>query len=173
MLLSMKSSLLVLATVFIASGVTAKPLDAGSGRPLHKRLVFHQVEAGAVEANDSRFQPRKDGNRVFYAATFRQGRGWAGVTSIPANLEPYDFSKYAVLAVFYKGCTLYGLDLNPVASVQESVTGDLSATITLNPAACAAPPDPELWGMYILTIIDKRSLDQRPKTLHVTTHFQS
>ena len=172
MLLSIKSSLLVLATVVIASGVTAKPLDAGSGRPLYKRLVFHHVEAGAVEANDSRFQPRKDGNRVFYAATFRQARGWAGVTSIPSD-ESYDFKKYAVLAVFYKGCTLYGLDLNPVASVQESVMGDLSATITLNPAARAAPPDPELWGMYILTIIDKRSLDQRPKTLHVTTHFQS
>jgi hypothetical protein len=167
----MKSSLLVLATVFIVSGMTAKPLDASSGKPLFKRLVFHQGEAGAVEANDSRFNPRKDGNRVFYAASFKQASGWAGVTSIPANDEPYDFGKYAVLAVFYKGCTLYGFDFPEVSSVRESVAGGLSATITLKGAKCAAPPD--LWGMYVLTLIDKRSLDGRPKRLHVTTNFQS
>jgi hypothetical protein len=75
MLVAMKHSLLVLATVFIVSGMTAKPLDAGSGKPVFKRVVFHESEAGAVEANDDRFQPRKNGNRVFYAATFRQAAG--------------------------------------------------------------------------------------------------
>ena len=49
------SSVPVLAIAFVVSGMTATPLAAGSEKPLFKSLVFHQVEAGVVEANDSRF----------------------------------------------------------------------------------------------------------------------
>jgi hypothetical protein len=52
------------------------------------------------------------------------------------------------------------------------VAGDLSARITLKAAECPAHPDPELWGMYVLALIDKRSLDGPPKSLHVTTDFE-
>lgn len=98
------------------------------------------------------------------------------MTSIPANVD-YDFGEYGVLAVFYKGCAPYGDELRQeffpkVSWVRESVAGDLSATITLKEAECS-PREPQLWGMYVLTIIDKRSLDRRPKTLHVTRDFQT
>ena len=60
-------------------------------------------------------------------------------TSIPNNPGDYDFKKYSVFAVFYKGHQGYSAT---VGSVQESPAGKLSATVAVdcyNPSLCAAP----------------------------------
>jgi hypothetical protein len=160
--------MLVMAGMLVPGGAAARPLTADSGKP----VTFFAKEWGDVA---STFHPRKDRNRVFYAASLKQAKNWAWFTSIPYNpASDYDFSKYSVLAVFYKG---HSAGFEPIVeSVQESAAGDLSAKITMgcyNAAFCATPPpDPaHPWGLYIVIKIDKRSLVTRPKTLHVTTAF--
>ena len=154
------------AGLLAASAAAAEPLGTRSDKP----VTFWAKEGGEV---DSSFHPRKDRNRVFYAASLKQDRGWMGFTSIPYNPGDYNFKKYSLLAVFYKGHT--GFSAN-VQSVQESAAGDLSATIAVdcyNPSLCAAPPSEPSpsWGIYVVIQIDKRSLVRPPKTLYVTTVF--
>jgi hypothetical protein len=95
---------------------------------------------------------------------------------LPYNPVDIDFKKYGVLGVFYKG---HSAGFDPEAqSVEESAAGSLSAKITLecyNAAYCATPPyDPaHPWGLYVLLVIDKRSLVASIKTLSVTTALGS
>jgi hypothetical protein len=167
-LVSMRSCLLLLVTtgMLAASAAAAEPLGTKTDKP----VTFWAKEGGVV---DSGFHPRKDRNRVFYAASLKQDRGWMSFTSIPNNPDDYNFKKYALFAVFYKGHQGYSAT---VQSVQESPAGALSARVTVdcyNPSLCAAPP-PELadfWGIYVVIQIDKRSLVRPPKTLYVTTVF--
>ena len=63
-------------------------------------MTFWAREFGAVGPG---FHPRKDRNRVFYAASLKQGHGWVSFTSIPHNPADYNFKKYSILAIFYKG----------------------------------------------------------------------
>jgi hypothetical protein len=160
------------ACMLLASGAAAGPLDADSSKPLAKKVVFVPgVEAGVAQSG---FHPPRGGNRVFYAASLKQARGWARFTSIPNNPGDYDFSKYSVLAVFYKGRSVADATFD---SAQESAAGDLSAMVTLvcdNPLCPAPPNDPSHpWGMYVLVKIVKPSLLKPPKTLHVATAFSS
>ena len=84
----------------IGEGAGVTPLKAYSEKP----VVFLPPEIASL---DSTFHSRRDANRVYYAATLKQTRGWARFTSIPYNLCPYnceyDFRKYGVLVIFYKG----------------------------------------------------------------------
>lgn len=81
---------------------TATPLKAESGKP----VIFLSPELASVDPN---FRPHPDRNRVYYAGSLKQARGWAKYTSIPYNLCPnnceYDFRKYGVFVIFYKGRT--------------------------------------------------------------------
>lgn len=162
----MRSCLLLLVStgLLAASAAAAEPLGTKSDKP----VTFLAKEGGEV---DSSFHPRRDRNRVFYAASLKYG--WMGFTSIPYNPGDYNFKKYSVLAVFYKGHTGYSAT---VQSVQESAAGDLSATVAVdcyNPSLCAAPPSEPAasWGIYVVIQIDKRSLVRPPKALYVTTVF--
>jgi hypothetical protein len=162
----MRSCLLLLMTagLLAASAAAAEPLGTKSEKP----VTFWEKEGGEV---DSGFHPRKDRNRVLYAASLKQDRGWMWVTSIPYNPGDYNFKKYSLLAVFYKGHEGFSAT---VQSVQESPAGDLSATVTLdcyNPSLCASPPPDSFWGIYVVIQIDKRSLVRPPKTLYVTTAY--
>ena len=145
-------------------------------RDPHQPVSFRETEWGAVSPN---FHPRRDGNRVFYAGSLKQARkGAFRFTSIglPYNPVDIDFRKYGVLGVFYKG---HSAGFDPEAqSVEESAAGNLSAKITLecyNATYCAAPPrhPAQPWGIYVLLVIDKRSLVAPIKTLSVTTAFGS
>jgi len=126
------------------------------------------------------FHPHPDGNRVYYAGSLKQARGWAKFTSIPYNLCPYncdyDFRKYGVFVIFYKGQAAgFGAGFEPkIELIEESAAGDLSAKVDVacyGETSCAGhqvdPSNP--WGMYILVRIVKRSLLTAPKTVHVTT----
>jgi hypothetical protein len=162
----MRSCLLLLVStgLLAASVAAAEPLGTKSDKP----VTFLAKEGGEV---DSSFHPRRDRNRVFYAASLKYG--WMGFTSIPYNPGDYNFKKYSVLAVFYKGHTGYSAT---VQSVRESPAGDLSATVAVdcyNPSLCAAPPSEPAasWGIYVVIQIDKRSLVRPPKALYVTTVF--
>jgi hypothetical protein len=158
--------LLITAGVLAANAAAAEPLGTRSDKP----VTFLNREGGSVESS---FHPRKDRNRVFYAASLKQDRGWMGFTSIPNNPGDYNFKKYSVFAVFYKGHQGYSAT---VQSVQESPAGALSATVAVdcyNASLCAAPT-PELadfWGIYVVIQIDKRSLVRPPKALYVTTAY--
>ena len=164
----MTSRLLLLTTagLLAASAAAAAPFGTKADKP----VPFREWEGGVV---DSGFHPRRDRNRVFYAASREQDRGWMSFTSIPNNPDDYDFKKYSVFAVFYKGHQGYSATIQ---SAQESPAGKLSATVAVdcyNPSFCAAPP-PVLaadWGIYVLIKIDKRSLLRPPKTLYVTTVY--
>jgi hypothetical protein len=153
------------AGLLAASAAAAEPLGTKSDEP----VTFLEREGGLVNSD---FHSRKDRNRVFYAASRKQDRGWMWVTSIPNNPGDYDFKKYSLFAVFYKGHQGYSAT---VRSVQESPAGRLSATVAVdcyNPALCAAPPElANFWGIYVVIQIDKRSLIRPPKTLHVTTAY--
>jgi hypothetical protein len=157
--------LLMTAGMLAASAAAAEPLGTKTDKP----VAFLNREGGSV---DPTFRPRKDRNRVFYAASLKQDRGWMGFTSIPNNPGDYDFKRYSVFAVFYKGHQGY---LANVQSVRESPAGKLSATVSVdcyNPSLCAAPPGPaDSWGIYVVIQIDKRSLVRPPKTLYVTTAY--
>ncbi|HEX6680870.1 MAG TPA: hypothetical protein VF063_09515 [Gaiellaceae bacterium] len=162
----------VVVVALVVGAATAAPLKADTG----KRVVFLSPELAAVSA---KFHPRPDRNRVFYAGSLRQARGWAKFTSIPYNLCPdnceFDFRKYGVLVIFYKGqAARYDGGFDPrIDYIEESAAGELSAKVT---AACYAPsckeaqPDPsDQWGMYILVRIVKKSLLVPPKMVRVTT----
>jgi len=157
--------LLVTAGLLAASAAAAGPLSRKTDKP----VTFLEKEGGEV---DPGFRPRKDRNRVFYAASREQDRGWMSFTRIPNNPGDYDFKRYSVFAVFYKGHEGYTAT---VRSVQESPAGKLSATVAVdcyNPSLCAAPPEPaNSWGIYVVIQIDKRSLVRPPKTLYVTTAY--
>lgn len=157
--------LLVTTGMLAASAAAAEPLGTKTDKP----VSFLNREGGSV---DPTFHPRKDRNRVFYAASLKQDRGWMGFTSMPNNPGDYDFKRYSVFAVFYKGHQGY---LANVQSVRESPAGKLSATVAVdcyNPSLCAAPPGPaDSWGIYVVIQIDKRSLVRPPKTLYVTTAY--
>jgi hypothetical protein len=139
-------------------------------------VSFWEKGWGVLSPN---FHPRRDGNRVFYAGSLKQARkGAFRFTSIGVPYKPVDidFKKYGVLGVFYKG---HSAGFDPEAqSVEESAAGNLSAKITLecyNATYCAAPPrvPAQPWGIYVLLVIDKRSLVAPIKTLSVTTAFGS
>jgi hypothetical protein len=173
--------LLAIAALLLAGGAAALPPPPPPPPPplppwpnCHQEPVsFCEKEWGAVPSN---FHPRRDGNRVFYAATLKQARkGAFRFTSygLPYNPVDVDFKKSGLLAVFYKG---HSAGFDPEAqSVEESAAGDLSATIALecyNATFCATPPyDPSAWGIYVVLVIDKGSLVGPVKTLHVTTTF--
>jgi hypothetical protein len=163
--------LLAMASLLSAGGTAALPPPNADP---HQPVSFWEKGWGAVPPN---FQPRRDGNRVFYARSLEQARkGAFRFTSIglPYNPVDIDFKKYGVLGVFYKG---HSAGFDPEAqSVEESAAGNLSATITLecyNATYCATPPrvPAEPWGIYVLLVIDKRSLVAPVKTLSVTTAF--
>jgi hypothetical protein len=166
-LISVRSCLLLLMTAgtLAASAAAAEPLGPKTDKP----VTFLDREGGSVRPD---FHSRKDRNRVFYAASLKQDRGWMWTTSIPNNPGDYDFKKYSVFAVFYKGHQGYGAT---VRSIEESPAGKLSATVAVdcyNPSLCAAPPDPaDSWGIYVVVQIDKRSLVRPPKALYVTTVY--
>jgi hypothetical protein len=161
--------LLAIATLLSAEGSAALP-PPNPQQP----VSFRETEWGALPPN---FHSRRDGNRVFYARSLKQARkGAFRFTSIglPYNPVDIDFKKYGVLGVFYKG---HSAGFDPEAqSVEESAAGNLSAKITLecyNATYCAAPPrvPAQPWGIYVLLVIDKRSLVAPVKTLSVTTAF--
>lgn len=70
--------LLVTTGMLAASAAGAEPLGTKADKP----VTFLNREGGSV---DPTFRPRKDRNRVFYAASLKQDRGWMGFTSIPNN----------------------------------------------------------------------------------------
>ena len=163
--------LLAMATLLSVEGAAALPPPNADP---HQPVSFWEKGSGALPPN---FQSRRDGNRVFYARSLKQARkGAFRFTSIglPYNPVDIDFKKYGVLGVFYKG---HSAGFDPEAqSVEESAAGNLSATITLecyNATYCAAPPrvPAQPWGIYVLLVIDKRSLVAPVKTLSVTTAF--
>jgi len=166
--------LLLGMAALLAAGASAAlpPPNADPYQP----VSFREMGWGALPPN---FHPRRDGNRVFYAGSLRQARkGAFRFTSIglPYNPVDIDFKKYGVLGVFYKG---HSAGFDPEAqSVEESAAGNISAKITLecyNATYCAAPPrhPGQPWGIYVLLVIDKRSLVAPIKTLSVTTAFGS
>jgi len=165
--------LLAIATLLSAEGSAAlPPPNVDPQQP----VSFRETEWGALPPN---FHPRRDGNRVFYAGSLKQARKGAfrfTALGVPYNPVDFSFKKYGVLGVFYKGHSA-GFILE-AQSVEESAAGNLSATITLecyNATYCATPPhDPSHpWGIYVLVLIDKRSLIAPVKTLSVTTAFGS
>ena len=165
--------LLAMAALLTAGGSAALPPPNADP---HQPVSFWETEWGAVSPN---FHPRRDGNRVFYAGSLKQARkGAFRFTSIglPYNSVDIDFKKYGVLGVFYKG---HSAGFDPEAqSVEESAAGNLLAEITLecyNATYCAAPPrhPAQPWGIYVLLVIDKRSLVAPIRTLSVTTAFGS
>jgi hypothetical protein len=171
--MAMKGWLLLVAigALLLARGAAGRPAPPPSLPCRQEPVSFCEQGWGVVGAN---FHPRRDGNRVFYVESLKQARrlGWARYLGIPYDPTAYNFKKYGVLAVFYRG---YSVGFDPQAqSVEESAAGDLSATIRLecyNATFCATPPyDPtHPWGIYVLLSIDKGSLLAPPKTLHVTT----
>ena len=171
----MRSWLLLFAVVgALAAGVVgARPIAAESDKP----VVFLSPELASVDPN---FRPHPDRNRVYYAGSLKQARGWAKYTSIPYNLCPYncdyDFRKYGVFVIFYRGQAARiegGFDPS-IDYIEESSAGELSAKVI---ASCYAPsckeaqadPSHHQWGMYILVRIVKKSLLVPPKTVRVTT----
>jgi hypothetical protein len=167
----MRSWLLLPAVVvaLVAAAAGAKPLAAGPGKP----VVFFPPGIGVL---DSGFHPDKDANRVFYIGSRKQTRvWWAKYTSITYDPE-YNFKKYGVLAIFYKGQAAgFEAGFDPkIEYIEESAAGELSAKITLTcygATSCgghrADPSHP--WGIMILVLIVKRSLLVPPKTVQVTT----
>jgi hypothetical protein len=163
--------LLAISALLLTGGAAA--LSRPTADP-HQPVSFWEREGGVVSSN---FHPRRDGNRVFYAGSLKQARKGAfrfTALGLPYNPVDFSFKKYGVLAVFYKGHSS-GFEAE-AQSVEESAAGNLSATITLecyNPTYCATPPyDPSHpWGIYVLLLIDKRSLVAPVKTLSVTTAF--
>ena len=162
---------LLIALVGKAAGAT--PITADLGKP----VVFLPPEIGSLAPDD---HPRPDRNRVYYAGSLKQARGWAKFTSIPSNLCPYncenDFRKYAVFVIFYKGQAAgFGAGFEPkIEFIEESAAGDLSAKVDVacyGATSCGGhQPDPSHpWGIYILVRIVKHSLLAAPKTVHVTT----
>jgi len=160
-----------MAALLSAAGAAA--LSRPTADP-HQPVSFWEREWGVVSSN---FHPRRDGNRVFYAGSLKQARKGAfrfTALGLPYNPVDFSFKKYGVLGVFYKGHSA-GF-IAEAQSVEESAAGNLSATITLgcyNATYCATPPyDPSHpWGIYVLLLIDKRSLVAPVKTLSVTTAF--
>ena len=165
--------LLAISALLLTGGAAASPRPTADP---HQPVSFWEKESGDMSSS---FHPRHDGNRVFYARSLKQTRKGAfrfTALGLPYNPVDVDFKKYGVLGVFYKG---HSAGFIPEAqSVEESAAGNLSATITLgcyNATYCATPPhDPSHpWGLYILLVIDKRSLVAPVKTLSVTTAFGS
>jgi hypothetical protein len=162
-----------IGVTLVTGAGTAAPLKADSGNP----VVFLSPELASVDPN---FHPHPDRNRVYYAGSLKQARGWAKYTSIPYNLCPnnceYDFRKYGVFVIFYKGQVdrIEGGFDPRIDDIEESAAAELSAKVT---AACYAPackeaqadPSDHQWGMYILVRIVKKSLLVPPKTVRVTT----
>jgi hypothetical protein len=151
-----------------ATSVTADP---------PKPVVFLSPEIAPLAHN---YHPGPDRNRVYYAGSLKQARGWAKFTSIPLNLCPYnceyDFRKYGVFVIFYKGQAAgFEAGFDPkIEFIEESAAGELSAKVDVpcyGATSCAGhQPDPSHpWGMYILVRIVKRSLLVPPKTVHVPT----
>lgn len=169
----MRSWLLLTAVVVMlvaeAVDVGATPLMADPGKP----VVFWPP---GIAVLDSNFHPHPDRNRVFYVGSRKQTRvWWAKYTSIAYD-PAYNFKKYGVLAIFYKGQAAgFEAGFEPkIESIEESAAGDLSAKITVacyNETSCGgAQPDPSHpWGILILVRIVKQSLLVPPKTVHVTT----
>ena len=165
--------LLAVLVALIGEAAGATPLKADSEKP----VAFLSPEIASLA---STFHPRRDANRVYYGATLKQTRAWARFTSIPYNLCPYnceyDFRKYGVLVIFYKGQAAgFGAGFEPkIEYIEESPAGDLSAKVDIacyGASSCGnAKPDPSHpWGIYILVRIVKRSLLVPPKTVHVIT----
>jgi hypothetical protein len=167
--------LLAIAALLLAGGAVALPPPPPPPPPLplpicrQEPVSFCEPGWGVVDGN---FHPRRDGNRVFYLGSLEQARKARWARPFPFTYDPaYNFKKYGVLAVFYKG---HSAGFEPEAqSVEESAAGDLSATFRLecyNAMLCATPPyDPaHPWGIVVLLLIDKGSLLAPPKTLHVT-----
>jgi hypothetical protein len=172
--------LLPIAALLLAGGAAALPSPPPPSPPLpplpcrQEPVAFCEKEWGQLPSN---FHPRRHGNRVFYATSLKQARQGAfrfTALGLPYNPVDVSFKRYGVLGIFYKG---HSAGFDPEAqSVEESATGQLSAKITLecyNATSCATPPnDPaQPWGLYVLLVIDKRSLVAPVKTLSVTTAF--
>ena len=160
------------AVTLVIGATTATPLEADPGSP----VVFLSPELASVAPN---FHPHPDRNRVYYAGSLKQARGWAKYTSVPYNLCPnnceFDFRKYGVFVIFYKGQgARYEGGFDPkIDYIEESAAGELSAKVTTPcyaPSCKVAQSDPtDQWGMYLLVKIVKKSLLVPPKTVRVTT----
>jgi hypothetical protein len=167
----MRSWLLFPAVVvaLVADAAGAKPLAADPSKP----VVFWPPAIGSL---DSGFRPDKDKNRVFYVGSRKQTHvWWTKYTNIAYDPE-YNFKKYGVLAIFYKGQAAgFRAGFDPkIDYIEESAAGELSAKVTItcyNATSCrGAQADPSHpWGIMILVLIVKRSLLVPPKTVQVTT----
>jgi hypothetical protein len=164
--------LLALVALVIAGSASAANRFPPPPPPQPTPVLFGANEWGAVSP---KFHAGHDGNRVFYASSLKQARRWAAFTSIQYTPSTYDFKRYGVLAIFYKGDWAgFTPELQTVA---ESAGGDLYAKIALQyfchfPMICPPPahgPNPQPWGMYVLAVIDKQSLVRTPQSVWVTT----
>jgi hypothetical protein len=166
-------SWLLLPTVLVAlvgTGAGAMPLKADSDKP----VVFWPPGIGVLESS---FHPHRDRNHVFYVGSLKQARA-VGLTKVtPIAYDPYyNFKKYGVLAIFYKGQAAgFEAGFEPkIEFIEESAAGDLSAKVDIAcydaPSCGDAQPDPSHpWGILIDVLIVKQSLLVPPKTVHVTT----
>ncbi len=90
----MRKPLIALAGAALAVGLlpaAARTIPAPLPSP------FHEVREGLVSA---KFHPRKDENRVFYAASLKEARAWLPFTGI--HLGSSFFSHEGLLAIFYR-----------------------------------------------------------------------
>ena len=168
----MKSRLLLgaLLVTLVSEGAAAMPLKADPNKPV-------ACWSPGIGTLASSFHPHRDRNHVFYVGSRKQARA-VGLTKIlPIAYDPsYNFKKYGVLAIFYKGQAAgFGAGFEPkIEYIQESSAGDLSAKIDIfcydEPSCGGHQPDPtHPWGILIDVLIVKQSLLVPPRTVHVTT----
>jgi hypothetical protein len=168
----MKSWLLVPAVLvgLVGAGAGAMPVRADAEKP----VVFWPPGIGVL---DSSFHPHRDRNHVLYVGSLKQARAVGLTKVLPIAYDRYyNFKKYGVLVIFYKGQAAgFEAGFDPkIEFIEESAAGDLSAKVDLvcyNATSCGGhEPDPSHpWGILIEVLIVKQSLLVPPKTLHVTT----
>jgi hypothetical protein len=120
------------AGTLAASAAAAEPLGPKTDKP----VTFLDREGGSVRPD---FHSRKDRNRVFYAASLKQDRGWMWTTSIPNNPGDYDFKKYSVFAVFYKVTRGTGRPSDPFRNRQQESCRQRSRSIVTTPPSARHP----------------------------------
>ena len=168
----MKSRLLLgaLLVTLVSEGAAAMPLEADPNKP----VAFWSPGIGTLASS---FHPHRDRNHVFYVGSLKQARAVGLTKVLPIAYDRYyNFKKYGVLVIFYKGQAAgFGAGFEPkIEYIQESSAGDLSAKIDIfcydEPSCGGHQPDPtHPWGILIDVLIVKQSLLVPPRTVHVTT----
>lgn len=162
-----------LAVPLVVLAVGAAP-SAPIAVPPPPPPIFHHLTEGFVS---SKFHPRRNGNRVFYAGSLKASRPWLPFAVTSVHFPASYFKQEGLLAIFYRELPRG----RPIVDGVEYSASDRTAIdvhVTISPVCgdiClpsiwdpSARQEGAGWGRFVLVAIDKSFLPAAPKQILVT-----